>query len=144
MGTNYYLEYPECANDDVNSKMETRHIGKSSGGWYFSLHVYPSEGIHTFDDWLDEISSVLFRGGEIKNEYGDRIEFHEITDVVLNRKSFKTTSTYPNMFYRSEREMLASNHAERGINGLLKHVADGRHCIGHGDGTVSHIVGDFS
>jgi hypothetical protein len=33
MGTNYYLH-------NQQPEFEPIHIGKSSGGWYFSLHTY--------------------------------------------------------------------------------------------------------
>jgi len=107
------------------------------------LHVQPEDGLHGFEDWLYEISSVMQSGGAIEDEYGTFIEYHEIVNIMLNRKSSGWKTTYPNVFYDSESEMLSRNNAERGINGLLKHIADGRHCVGHGDGTVSYIIGEF-
>src|SRR5450631_1105933 len=37
MGTNYYLQLPGC--DHCNRAGDRLHIGKSSGGWCFALHV---------------------------------------------------------------------------------------------------------
>ena len=42
MGTNYYL------ND--------RHIGKSSAGWYFALHIYPEENINSLDEVIPGVA----------------------------------------------------------------------------------------
>lgn len=50
MGTNYYLHTkPDC--ECCGRGFEPLHIGKSSGGWCFSLHVMPEDNINTLDDW---------------------------------------------------------------------------------------------
>ena len=62
MGTNYYLtEDCECCG----RAFPDLHIGKSSGGWCFSLHVIPSEGLNSLDEWESRFSC-----GVITNEYG--------------------------------------------------------------------------
>ena len=149
MGTNYYLKYPDvvesechCCGNKVD-KQKTRHIGKSSGGWYFSLHVQPEDGLHNFEDWLREIISTTQVGGFVEDEYCGVVELHRLIDIVTARSGLNQRPIYPNMFYASEQEMLSRNNAEYGLNGLLKHIADGKHCIGHGNGTVSHIIGEF-
>lgn len=71
MGTNYYwikedTTCPHCGRRDHD---EVRiHIGKSSCGWCFSLHVDPSIGIRSLDDWIER-----FDTGFIEDEYGDRL-----------------------------------------------------------------------
>lgn len=50
MGTNYYAEYqppcPTCGRQDP-----PLHIGKSSAGWCFSLHVIPELGLNDWPEW---------------------------------------------------------------------------------------------
>jgi hypothetical protein len=132
MGTNYYLHEPEenfCDHCGRSDKGRVLHIGKSSGGWCFSLHVIPDAGINTLDDWR-----TLWSRGEIRNEYGDPVDQKEMDRVVTQR-------------YGVARDLLpgylASNYAEAGPNNLLRHQI-GRYCIGHGEGTWDYIPGEFS
>ena len=82
MGTNYYLTKERnychhCGRKDV----ETKHIGKSSSGWVFSLHVYPEEGIHDLSDWTKK-----FPDGKITNDYGHSIPvLHALLYCKTNR-----------------------------------------------------------
>ena len=75
MGTNYYwikedTTCPHCGRRDHD---EVRiHIGKSSCGWCFSLHVDPSIGVGSLDDWIER-----FDTGFIEDEYGDRLSVGE-------------------------------------------------------------------
>lgn len=66
MGTNYYLqEKPPC--DKCGREFERLHIGQSSAGWCFALHVIPELGINNLADWKkrwEEHPSV------IRDEYG--------------------------------------------------------------------------
>jgi len=50
MGTNYYL-YPASPCKACGRSYEAKHIGKSSAGWCFLLHVIPEEGINDLEDW---------------------------------------------------------------------------------------------
>ncbi len=125
MGTNYYHHRNACPHC---GRGEKRHIGKSSGGWHFSLHVYPEEGINTLEDWVrlfDEPNS------RITNEYGDPIWPIEMVDEITVRSSQWTE------------QKMNSNHAEPGLNGLVRHKVDGVHCVGNGPGTWDYIIGDF-
>jgi len=86
MGTNYYLQKKSGTCQTCGHCSEDpKHIGKSSGGWCFSLHVYPEENITTVT---------------IVNEYGETIS--------------------------------------------PRHRVDGKHCVGHGEGTWDYIIGEFS
>lgn len=51
MGTNYYLE-PKPPCQCCGRPFEQLHIGKSSAGWCFALHVIPERGIKDLDDWV--------------------------------------------------------------------------------------------
>ena len=69
MGTNFFLheKQPEtCPHCGHAPNYEPLHIGKSSIGWCFSLHVIPAEGLHTLDDWQARWSKP---GSVIKDEY---------------------------------------------------------------------------
>lgn len=134
MGTNYYHHdetRPPC--EHCGTKFETfRHIGKSSGGWCFSLHVYPDgDGPRNYDEW-----SALFERGRIEDEYGRYIPPESMRECITQR-------SWPAQ-RRMGAKWYASNHAQPGPNGLARHTIDGRHCIGHGEGTWDYIIGEFS
>lgn len=114
MGTNYYLHTkPDC--ECCGRDFPPMHIGKSSGGWCFSLHVMPEDNINTLEDWRE-----LWRQPEsfIRNEYSEKVPIEEMEKIITNRS------------YRG------------GIP--LRHELDKRHCVGHGSGTWDYIIGDFS
>lgn len=139
MGTNYYLHKNVCKHCEKSS--EELHIGKSSSGWYFSLHIIPEENINSLDDWI-----VLFNVHAIKNEYGKIISTEEMLSTIRERSSPKKWDEIDwvkDRFYKSESEFHTRNHSARGLNGLAKHKIDGR-CIGYGYGAYSHILGEFS
>lgn len=142
MGTNYYLsKAPDCPTCGRND--EPLHIGKSSMGWCFSLHVDADAGINDLEDWR-----ALWNAGgaSIKNEYGDAISTDEMLSIITERAGVGENWDNPDRwrrFYSSEQEFHERNHSERGPNGLLRHRL-GRHCVKHGDGTWDCIPGDFS
>ena len=144
MGTNYYAVVGQqetiCPHFDRPGHIEeTRwHIGKSSFGWCFSLHVGSSEEPHiprTLEAWKD----VFARCIRIEDEYGREYTPAEIERVVTERRS-------PDALEGTERdpEWLRMNHAVPGPNGLARHYIDHYHCVGHGDGTYDLITGVFS
>jgi hypothetical protein len=129
MGTNYYWhEEPPCPHCGRND--EGRHIGKSSAGWCFSLHVYPDEGICNIYDW----QKLFDWGGYIDNEYGHEVSLQEMKCIITKREF----SRAPSDNFDYER-----NQAIPGPNNLVRHKVDGVHCIGNGDGTFDYIIGDF-
>lgn len=79
MGTNYYhhakTPCPTCGHED-----EPRHIGKSSCGCAFALHVYPDDGIHDLADW-----QPLFETGRIVDEYGRPVTLADMLAIIKNR-----------------------------------------------------------
>lgn len=114
MGTNYYLhQKPDC--ECCGRPVEPLHIGKSSGGLCFSLHVMPDDHINTLDDWRALWSAP---GAYVRNEYGERVPLDKLERIITERS---WRGEFPH-----------------------RHPIDGRHCVGHGDGTWDYIVGEFS
>jgi hypothetical protein len=115
MGTNYYLsQKPNCEHCGQPSGARL-HIGKSSGGWCFALHVVPARGIYTLSDWRELWNKP---GAVIRDEYGRSISIEEMEQYITNRSWFRGP--------------------------LQRHDVDGQHCLGHGPGTWDYIAGDFA
>lgn len=140
MGTNYYLckkgeklICPHCL-EDVNR----RHIGKSSAGWVFALHVYPAEGIHDLRDWEKLWRDEAY---QIEDEYGKVITHNKMLENITERSNLPwDQQTW--LPYANERNFHRSNHSLRGPNGLLRSQLSER-CIKHGAGTWDCFVGHF-
>jgi len=138
MGTNYYLySKPPCK--ECGREYKSLHIGKSSGGWCFSLHVVPEDSIYDLEDW-ETLWSVP--GSYIKDEYGTLITVEEMLDTIVKRgpgRHNERIDPWTDKDY-------ADNHAQVGPNGLVRHRIDkdGRFCIKNGRGTWDCIVGEFS
>lgn len=114
MGTNYYLHTkPDC--ECCGRSFEPLHIGKSSGGWCFALHVMPKDNINTLDDWRNLWATP---GAFIRNEYGGKISIADMELTITKR------------LWRGEFPQ--------------RHNLDGSHCIAHGSGTWDYIMGEFS
>ena len=131
MGTNYYW-YKKSPCICCGRPYEPLHIGKSSGGWCFSLHVIPEEGINDLPDW-EELWTVL--DSKIKDEYGREILPSEMLENIIDRGRDKP----PSDDFDYER-----NYAVPGPNNLARHKLDGKHCVKHGNGTWDCITGEFS
>lgn len=134
MGTNYYLRLPgtnACKHCGRSDNAEDLHIGKSSHGWCFSLHVIPERGINDLDDWLP-----LFERYLIRDEYGEAITPREMLNIITKRGNPRGAAVHSPEWY-------ASNGAEPGPNGLARHRI-GSHCVKHGVGTWDCIPCDFS
>jgi len=139
MGTNYYwTEQGEpCAC--CGRPFERLHIGKSSGGWCFSLHVIPDQGINDLADWETRWAKP---GSIIEDEYGERITPETMRRVITERSWPRPKDKMP-YGYTSWEEFYRRNHAFLGPNGLLRHQVDGRFCVGNGEGTWDLLPGDF-
>ena len=137
MGTNYYLRYDCC--ERCGRADEQRHIGKSSFGWCFSLHV--EDELNSLDDWKREFQKPNTR---IYDEYPNPVTVEEMILIITERAGAKSDLDYPNQFYRSREEMMERNSAVPGPNGLLRHKIDSKHCVGHGEGAWDYIRGEFS
>jgi hypothetical protein len=97
------------------------HIGKSSFGWCFSLHVIPEQGISNLRDWKALVERLLADGWRIEDEYREIIALDELWKIV-ERVDWERQYGRP----------------------LNRHDVDGDHCIGHGEGLYDYVVGDFS
>jgi hypothetical protein len=138
MGTNYYLHRNLCRH--CGRSNEPMHIGKSSAGWCFALHVIPELGINDLPDWQRE-----WETGFIKDEYGDALDATAMLRVITERR-WRDESHWDTEWwigYRSEVDFHVKNYSERGPNGLLRHQL-GRWCVGHGAGTWDLMPGEFS
>jgi hypothetical protein len=78
MGCNYYVEANKC---ECCGRKDILHIGKSSCGWNFSLHVIPDRGLNTLDDWKEFLVDK-----SITDEYDKPVEYAELIDIISNRK----------------------------------------------------------
>ena len=134
MGTNYYLNKEVCGHCGRGDG--PLHIGKSSMGWYFALHVDPENGIKDLEDW-----EKLFRDpkNKIEDEYGRPLTTDEMISEINNRQGHVSPESY------GFEETLKSNGAifvpERK---LFRRRPDRSHCIGVGSGTWDMCIGEFS
>lgn len=140
MGTNYYLHTNVC--ECCGRGDETRHIGKSSGGWCFSLHVDLEYGPKDLNEWRALLSDP---GAIIRDEYEQNISLDEMLSTITERSRGDNGRFEKSPIgYGSWREFHRKNHSEFGPNGLLRHAISVGHCVGHGEGTWDYIQGDFS
>ena len=132
MGTNYDWHRNPC---EKCGHGEILHIGKSSAGWCFSLHIIPEEGINDLSDWEKVWDS---EEGKIFDEYNNEILIIEMLDIIKNRSS-------PKQEFNTQRTegWYMENSACPGPNGLVRHRI-GRYCVKHGEGTWDCIPGEFS
>ncbi len=142
MGTNYYL-HKKADCECCGRPYDFLHIGKSSGGWCFSLHVIPDENINTLDDWRNLWGAP---GAYIRNEYGEKLSISDMELIITARLGGAPFDDryWENEYYTDEGDFHYKNKSQRGPNNLLRHQNDGRHCVGHGDGTWDYIAGEFS
>jgi hypothetical protein len=85
MGTNYYLkkESPsKCVTCKHDPDEKVLHIGKSSYGWCFSLHIIPEEGINSLDDWKAAWGAS---GAKILNEYDEEVLPEDMLKIITTR-----------------------------------------------------------
>lgn len=131
MGTNYYWHEDSKCPTCGKHRADTVHIGKSSAGWVFALHVYPDDGIHDLSDWVGRFAQG---GSVIRDEYGMEIPPSRMKEIICDRG--RTAEPLPHKFY-------SENHALPGPNGLVRRKI-GAHCVRHGEGTWDCVVGNFS
>jgi len=141
MGANYYLvtDEPENCSEcgQTTGDYEKLHIGKSSAGWCFGLHVIEDLGLNSLDDWMPFLEE-----GEISSEYGDIVSCKSMLALIKDRS--RNNSTKIPMGYSSWDEFHRLNHSIDGPCNLLRSAIDGSHCVGHGEGTWDLIASEFS
>ena len=135
MGTNYYAYFDVCPC--CKRSEDIWHIGKSSCGWCFTLHVDKYAGINDLEDVRKLIEK---ENCVIKNEYNEVLSPEKMIEIITQRKGvpFK-----PTQWYKDEEEFHRENNSQPGPNNLARHCISDR-CIGHGDGTWDLVVGEFS
>ena len=127
MGTNYYAKKPRCPC--CGHQDEPIHIGKSSAGWCFALHVHEELGLTTLDAWKTFLDGLI-----IENEHGRQVSLDCLLSVI-------TVRNWDSSALSAEGYEL--NNAQPGPNNLMRRRIS-EHCVGHGEGTWDYITGDFS
>lgn len=84
MGTNYFVKTGNkkkvvCEYGCEHIIDEQLHIGKSSYGWKFCLHIMPEKNINELKDWIN-----ILKNGKITNEYGEEVSFDKMMDIIKN------------------------------------------------------------
>lgn len=137
---NKYYKTIEDLNKEFYQKI---HIGKSSYGWHYALAIYPEYGINNLEDWKNLFSN---KNNYILDEENRKVSAEEMLDSIINRKhkgisEFKTLEDFETAqlaiendfnkkflnfryYYTTYDELLAANHAQRGLNGLWAHTED--------------------
>jgi hypothetical protein len=139
VGTNYYLHNPKPCVTCGHDPNEPKHIGKSSVGWVFALHVYPDEHLYDLDDW-----ERLWTDGVIRDEYGRDVTIDQMRSVITERSRPESWDVTPAM-YRSWDQFHVLNGSKKGPQGLLRtDMARDTRCVKHGAGTWDCFTGDFS
>lgn len=86
MGNNYYLHRDVCSLCKRGS--DILHIGKSSYGWLFSLHVEDPNPVDptpsTLEEWIKLLSDPQ---NVIKDEYDIEVSLEEFLKIIKDRKS---------------------------------------------------------
>jgi hypothetical protein len=137
MGTNYYSVKRDINLDgdtfwDMRGTEGVLHIGKSSAGWCFSLHVIPELGINDLNDW---VRMFIEPDRVIINEYLEIVPLDRMMGVITCR-SRPEKENFTNSLYER-------NFTIEGPNNLRRHAV-GDFCLGHGEGTWDYISGEFS
>ena len=138
MGTNYYL-YDRQTCLHCGKEPDPIHIGKSSYGWCFALHIIPEESINDLKDW-EKLWG--FPGAVIKDEYHREISTEGMKDIVTKR-SYESTTSDRFSYYKNEEDFHKVNDSIMGPFGLCRAKLSST-CIKHGNGTWDCIKGEFS
>lgn len=123
MGTNYYwYPIPPCSMCH-RPATTSYHIGKSSAGWVFALHTYPTEGIHDLYDWMP---MLLTPGADIRDEYDTPIPAQEMIAIITERRAWQHCEDVrdPTTGVRTTR-----------LVPLKRHLVDHMRVLKHGKGT---------
>lgn len=85
MGTNYYIEEDVC--EHCGRGDGGYHIGKSSAGWAFQLHVEPEEGVNELRDIVE-----MWKGKKVLDEYGTRVSKRDMIRRIAYREDYMSMS----------------------------------------------------
>jgi len=123
MGTNYYAQWDSCKHCKRADEYDRFHVGKSSWGWMFSLHVieqrdwdddkYGMEAPQDYEGWLKFLTHSNVR---VFDEYSQEMDGALFMDqVVANRQG-----------------------------DLQRHSLDGKYYTANGKGTWDMCRGEYS
>jgi len=130
VGTNYYWhEKPAPCSTCGHDRSKVLHIGKSSMGWVFMLHVDPEEGLNTLEDWR---CRWLENGSKILSEYGTLTPLDKMEDIILDRENTSKPWSVDDM---------RQNCAIQGPNGLYRGTLN---FAPTDDATYDLVDGEFS
>lgn len=130
LGTNYHWhEKPNPCDKCGHDEAKIIHIGKSSLGWVFMLHVDPEEGLHELEDWIERWDEL---GSKILSQYGTLISAHQMIDIILDRENFSE---------QWSKRLMRQNDAILGPRGLYRGI---RNDIPVDDATYDLVSGEFS
>lgn len=101
MGMNYYFRPDDvpAINRNLALCLESRdfdaddwtpeiHLGKSSMGWAFLLHVYPGK----IDNWDEMVQYLSSTPGRIANEVGVHVTVADFVSIVESRRETQNRS----------------------------------------------------
>lgn len=139
MGTNYYVKTGEKYVKNGWLTEEIYHIGKSSYGWYFALHVIPWAGLNSFEDWKEYL-----KGKTIHDEYGRKVSYSRMIKTILRDSKDESWGKQSNY----EEGLVVSDDGDYktcvGKYGLHYCIGRGA-CLDrvNGDGCYTLVEGDF-
>lgn len=134
MGTNYFVTGVSHEDCDDRGRL---HVGKSSGGWCFSLAVH--EALRSFADW-QELWSLP--GVQIEDEYGRPVTPEEMVKQITER-SWEHAIAPEGYLALDRGEWFRRNHAIAGPKGLARHTHKARPPEGEPDATYDLVEGWF-
>ena len=71
---------PDYCTYRCNPVIGGLHIGKSSYGWIFGLHVFPDLGLNTYEDW-----EKLLPYGKIRDEYMEPHTCYQFVEMLYDK-----------------------------------------------------------
>jgi hypothetical protein len=138
MGTNYYWIKDKVLNDpDFDLEAVGIHIGKSSAGWAFSLHV--TDEIKSLDDWVDKWAT-----GIIVNEYNEEITPEDMLACITQGRcrNHEAEGSDP-MGYASWEEFHRKNGSFRDNETGCLRIRVGGRCVANGKESYDLVEGSF-
>jgi hypothetical protein len=90
MGTNYYLKRDVC--EHCGRAAETLHIGKSSYGWCFGLHVDDEHELTTLGAWREAWAQP---GTVIVDEYERPLTPDAMFECITDRAAYALPGKAP-------------------------------------------------
>lgn len=130
MGTNYYVHKEPDLLDKLQGAQPTiLHLGKSSGGWCFAMHVQPELGLRDFVSWMRYL-----RKGKVTiyDEYDCVVSFDEMVHIISKRsfpRNQKIAEIEPECYHPG---------------GCRRHGEDSYGRVKQGVGTYDYFNMDFS